>query len=209
MPVKYGRVLFMPHLARFLELHPKLTVEVRMSDLFADLVAEGIDLAIRIGELPDSDLIARPLGRVSLGTFACPRCLDIFGRPQRPPDLLSHRLISFVQPSGRAKTMRYVDGDNEIVIDAAHAVAAFNNGEAMTDATINGIGIAQLPMFHAQDALDQGRLAQVLEGWDAPGPSIQLVYASRKHLPKRVSVLIDFITNEVNRTGVVGDPRPR
>jgi DNA-binding transcriptional LysR family regulator len=203
MPVTYGRVLFMPHLARFLELHPRLTVEVRMSDLYADLVAEGIDLAIRIGELPDSDLVARPLGRVSLGTFACPRCLDIYGRPQRPQDLLSHRLISFVQPSRRAKTMLYVDGDNEIVIDAAHAVAAFNNGEAMTDATINGIGIAQLPVFHAQEALDQGRLAQVLEGWDAPGPSVQLVYASRKHLSRRVSVLIDFITNEVKRTGGV------
>jgi DNA-binding transcriptional LysR family regulator len=203
MPVTYGRVFFMPQLARFLERHPKLTVEVRMSDLYVDLVAEGIDLAIRIGELPDSDLVARPLGRVSLGTFACPRCLDIYGRPQRPLDLLSHRLISFVHPSGRAKKMLYVEGDNETVIDAAHAVASFNNGEAMTDATINGIGIAQLPVFHAQEALDQGKLAQVLEGWDAPGPPIQLVYPSRKHLSKRISVLIDFITNEVKRTGVV------
>jgi LysR family transcriptional regulator for bpeEF and oprC len=197
MPVTYGRVLFMPFLATFLERYPKVTVDVRMNDRYVDLVAEGVDLAIRIGDLDDSELVVRPLGRVKFGTYMCVRCMQTYGTPEQPADLSSHRLISFVHASGRAKKLQYIRDGQEIDIDATRAVVSFNNGEAMTDAVIAGIGIAQLPVFHAREALDAGLIAQVLNGWDADGPAIQLVYASRKHLSRRVRALIEFIGNEL------------
>jgi DNA-binding transcriptional LysR family regulator len=197
MPVTYGRVLFMPFLAMFLARHPKLHVEVRMSDSYVDLVAEGVDLALRNGDMEDSDLVVRSLGKVRLGTYMRVQCMRTYGTPSHPDDLLSHRLVAFLHPSGRAKKMRYARDGIDIDIDATHAVASFNNGEAMTDAVINGIGIAQLPSFHATQALAAGTLVRVLEGWDAEGPAIQLVYPSRKHLSRRVRAMIEFIVAEL------------
>jgi LysR family transcriptional regulator for bpeEF and oprC len=197
MPFTYGRVLFMPHLATFLARHPKLTVDVRMNDRYVDLVAEGVDLAIRIGDLVDSALVVRPLGQVSFGTYMSARCAQTFGRPEQPADLLSHRLISFVYTSGRPRKLQYVLDRQKVDIDTMRAVASFNNGEAMIDAVIAGVGIAQLPAFHAQRALESGQVIQVLDGLDAEGPAIQLVYASRRHLARRVRALIDFIGEEL------------
>lgn len=197
MPFTYGRVLFMPCLAAFLARHPRLTVDVRMNDHYVDLVAEGVDLAIRIGDLQDSELVVRPLGQVTFGTYMSARCAQAFGRPGQPADLLAHRLISFLYTSGRARKLQYVVDGKKVDIDATRAVASFNNGEAMIDAVIAGVGIAQLPAFHAQRALESGQVIQVLDGMDAAGPAIQLVYASRKHMARRVRAMIDFIGAEL------------
>src|SRR6202008_1544168 len=143
---------------------------------YVDLVAEGVDLAIRIGDLHDSDLVVRTLGQVTFGTYMSAQCAQRFGPPEQPADLLSHRLISFVYTSGRARKLQYLVGGKKVDVDAAKAVASFNNGEAMIDAVIAGVGIAQLPAFHAQRALETGQVIQVLGGLDAEGPAIQLVY---------------------------------
>ncbi len=201
MPFTYGRMLFMPHLATFLSLHPKLTVDVRMNDRYVDLVAEGVDLAIRIGDLDDSDLVVRSLGRVKFGTYMSVACAQTYGAPEQPADLLSHRLISFVHSAGRVRKMQYARDGQQVEIDASRAVASFNHGEAMIDAVISGVGIAQFPAFHAQRALEAGQIIQVLDGYDAEGPAIQLVYASRRHLARRVRALIEFVTQALaNRT---------
>lgn len=193
MPATFGRSLVMPQLARFLIQHPDISIDVRTNDQHINLVAEGVDLALRIGDLEASDLVVKPLGRLRLGTYICPHCLERYGSPLKPSDLPTHRLIAFVLPSGRCKPMFYRLGDEEISIDTSHSVASFNNGEAMRDATIHGMGIAQFPTFHAAKALSQGLLVPILQGQDAPGPAIQLVYPSRKYQPRRIRVLIDFL----------------
>jgi LysR family transcriptional regulator for bpeEF and oprC len=195
MPTTFGRALFIPLLAAFLERYPKLSVEVRMNDHRVNLVAEGVDLALRIGDLSDSDLVVKSLGRAPMGTYVCPRCLERYGEPTSPEELLSHRLIALMPPTERSKPMFYVVGDQDIAIDTRHSVASFTNGDAMIDAAISGIGIAQTPAFYAKQAVEQGLLTQILKGKDAPGLAIQLVYPSRKQLPKRVRVLIEFLTH--------------
>ncbi|MGL4858920.1 MAG: LysR substrate-binding domain-containing protein, partial [Enterobacteriaceae bacterium] len=182
MPVTYGRVLFLPCLARFLERHPKVHVDVRLNDYYVDLVAEGVDLAIRIGDLPDSELVALPLGKIKFGTYMSVACKQRYGAPEQPEALLSHRVISFVNATGRAQKLHYVKQGQIVTIDPRSTPVSFNNGEAITDAVIAGLGIAQLPTFHAEQALRAGLITQVLTGLDAEGPAIQLVYASRKHL---------------------------
>jgi DNA-binding transcriptional LysR family regulator len=197
MPMTFCRSLFMPHLAALLEGHPRLTVEVRMNDHHVNLVAEGVDLALRLGELADSELVVRKLGRLRMGTYARPSCLARHGTPAVPSDLSSHRLLAFLLPSGRPKPMVYAHGSSEMVVDTGQAVASFTNGDAMIDAALAGIGIVQTPAFYAKQGLAQGLLAQILPGQDAPGPALQLVYPSRQHLPKRVRVLIDYIADVI------------
>ncbi|KAA0691985.1 hypothetical protein DTW90_27650 [Neorhizobium sp. P12A] len=117
MPLSLGRILILPLLGRFLSSHPKLKIEVRMNDHHVNLVAEGADLALRVGQLSNEDLVAKPLGFLRQGTYACPDCLSRYGRPELPNDLLSHRLISLAPPSGRHRPMVYSTGGNDIAID--------------------------------------------------------------------------------------------
>ncbi|QDQ25510.1 LysR family transcriptional regulator [Chitinimonas arctica] len=199
MPVVYGRLLFLPHLVKFLDRHPALRVDVRMSDHFVDLVAEGADLALRVGTLDSSDLVARPLGHVHLGTYAAPDYLARHGQPSHPDELAGHRLLAYTYPSGRVRKLLYQQAGKPMLIDALDAVALFNNGEAWTDAAMAGLGIAQLPTFHASAGVAAGKLVPILQGWDATDIPIHLVYPSRRYLPARVKALIDFVLNEVSR----------
>jgi LysR family transcriptional regulator, regulator for bpeEF and oprC len=93
--------------------------------------------------------------------------------------------------------MAYIVERTDIVIDTARAVASFTNGDAMIDAALAGIGIAQTPAFYARQGLAEGRLTQLMPGLDAPGPPIQLVYPCRRQIPRRVRVLMDYIADAI------------
>lgn len=204
MPVSLGRALILPLVGRFLTDHAKLKVEVRMNDHHVNLVAEGADLALRVGHLANEDLVAKPLGFLRQGTYACPNCLQRCGHPKVPEDLLSHRLITFLPPSGRHRPMVYLAAGKDIAIDTRGAVATFTNGEAMIDAAIAGIGIAQAPEIYARQALRTGALVQVLTGQDAPGTPVQLVYPPRRQLPRRVRALMDFLVEALLNESALG-----
>jgi DNA-binding transcriptional LysR family regulator len=197
IPTTFFRSMLIPYLAAFLDRYPTVSVEVRMNDHHVNLVADAVDLALRIGPLTDSELIAKPMGHIIMGTYANPSCLKQHGTPLRPADLASHRLIALLLSSGRAKPMLYTDARTDIVIDSGHAVASFTNGDAMIDAALAGIGIAQTPALYARQGLTEGRLVQVLPGLDAPGPPIQLVYPSRRQLPRRVRAVMDCIIDAI------------
>jgi LysR family transcriptional regulator for bpeEF and oprC len=207
MPVSLGRALILPLVGRFLADHPKLKVEVRMNDHHVNLIAEGADLALRAGQLSNEDLVAEPLGFLRQGTYACPDCLERFGHPTVPKDLLSHRLIAFLPNSGRHRPMVYSAAGNDIAIDTRGAVATFTNGEAMVDAATAGIGIVQAPEIYARQALRTGALVQVLTGQDAPGTPVQLVYPTRRQLPRRVRALMDFVVDALLNESALGQNR--
>lgn len=204
MPVSLGRALILPLLGRFLADHPKLKVEVRMHDHHVNLIAEGADLALRVGHLSNDDLVAKPLGFLRQGTYACPDCLSRHGLPQVPNDLLSHRLITFLPPSGRHRPMVYTSAGGDIAIDTRGAVATFTNGEALVDAAIAGIGIGQAPEIYARQAVRAGVLVQVLTGQDAPGTPVQLVYPPRRQLPRRVLAFRDYVTDALSNETALG-----
>lgn len=204
MPVSLGRALILPLLGRFLADHPKLKVEVRMHDHHVNLIAEGADLALRVGHLSNDDLVAKPLGFLRQGTYACPDCLSRHGLPQVPNDLLSHRLITFLPPSGRHRPMVYTSAGGDIAIDTRGAVATFTNDEALVDAAIAGIGIGQAPEIYARQAVRAGVLVQVLTGQDAPGTPVQLVYPPRRQFPRRVLAFRDYVTDALSNETALG-----
>ena len=207
MPVSLGRALILPLLGRFLSDHPKLKAEVRMNDHHVNLIAEGADLALRVGRIAREDLVATPLGRLRQGTYACPESLSRHGHPRVPADLRSHRLIAFLPPLGRHRPMIYASAGNDIAIDTSAAVATFTNGEALIDAAIAGIGIAQAPQIYARDGVRAGALVQVLTGQDAPGAPVQLVYPPRRQLPRRARALMDFIVDALANEDASDDDR--
>lgn len=120
--------------------------------------------------------------------------MEHYGEPLQPEDLKSHRLVAFV-PTHQPRPMRYRRNGEEISINTRSAVASFTNGDAMTDAVAARIGIAQIPTFYVEHALEKGRLRQILVEQDAHGSSIQLVYPSRTLVPRRVRALADFLVD--------------
>jgi DNA-binding transcriptional LysR family regulator len=168
-----------------------------MNDHHVNLVADAVDLALRIGQLTESELIVKPMGHIRMGTYARPSCLKQHGTPRIPADLASHRLIALLLSSGRPKPMIYSVERTDIVIDTGNAVASFTNGDAMIDAALAGIGIAQTPAFYARRGLADGCLIQVMPELDALGPPIQLVYPSRHQLPRRVRALMECLIDAI------------
>ena len=208
IPVSLGRALILPLLGRFLADHPKLKVEVRMNDHHINLIAEGADLALRVGHLANEDLVAKPLGYLRQGTYASPECISRHGLPEAPNDLLSHRLITFLQPSRRYRPMVYTSDGGDVAIDTRGAVATFSNGAALVDAAIAGIGIGQAPEIYAREAVRTGALVQVLKGQDAPGAPVQLVYPPRRQLPRRVRAFRDYVIAELLNESALDQDRP-
>jgi DNA-binding transcriptional LysR family regulator len=200
MPTTLGRAHFMTHLATFMQRHPKLKVELRMHDNYINLIAEGVDMAIRVGQLGDSGMIVRPLGQIRLGTFISPRYAEIAGMPTQIEDLKDHRLLAFVTGNGRTRPIAYSSGRREIKLDTRNAAATFTNGEAMIDAAIAGIGVPQTPALYARQALSDGRLIQIFDGRDAGSLPVQIVYPSQQQVATRVRALIDHLVETMTDT---------
>jgi LysR family transcriptional regulator, regulator for bpeEF and oprC len=194
LPIALGRLVLLPHIVSFAQHHPRIRLDCRFNDRYVDLVDEGIDVALRVGELADSSLIAKPLGRITFGTYAAPRYLKQHGTPRHPGDLQQHDLLAFVFPTGRLLPLQFERGEERIDFEPASARAVFNNGEAMTDAAVLGLGLAQVPDFHAQAAVAAGQLKPVLTGWTSKGNPMQLVYASSRHLSAKVRAFVAHVS---------------
>jgi DNA-binding transcriptional LysR family regulator len=194
MPIVYGRLVVLPRLPAFFRRHPNLTIEARLNDhhIF-DLIEDGIDVAVRIGSLDDSTLMTRQIGRLGLATYAAPSYIERCGAPKHPSELVNHAVVAFSDGRGPLRKPSYVIDGTPWNAEPGGISVAFNDGEAMTDAAKAGLGITQVTTLHAAPAVAEGTLVQVLTGWDGPGPPIQLVHASGRHMPLRVRVFIDFL----------------
>jgi DNA-binding transcriptional LysR family regulator len=184
------------HVARlvgaFVARHPEVRFDVQLSDRFVDLVEEGFDLAIRIGESPTQNLIARKLGETRLVPCAAPIYLREHGAPETPADLARHACLTYEYLALR-DTWRFIDRAGvEHAIRVAGPVHA-NNGDLLVATAVEGIGISMEPDFIVAADLAAGRLVQVLADY-APAPtSIYAVYPSRRHLSAKVRTFVDFL----------------
>ncbi|HSD54815.1 MAG TPA: LysR family transcriptional regulator [Burkholderiales bacterium] len=184
------------HVARlvgaFAARHPEVKFDVQLSDRFVDLVEEGFDLAIRIGESPSQNLIARKLGETRLEPCAAPIYLREHGAPQAPADLALHACLTYEYLPQR-NTWRFRDrAGKEHAVRVAGPVHA-NNADMLVAAAVEGIGIAMEPDFIVADDLASGRLVRILADY-APAPSsIYAVYPSRRHLSAKVRAFVDFL----------------
>ncbi len=166
-----------PALARLTQQYPSLSLQLRFSDRMARLVDEQVDVAVRMGALADSSLVARLLSRPRWTTVAAPAYLGRRGAPRRPEELGKHELLAFVMPGGQRR--RWVfragpDDETPIELSAAGAVDA-SYGDALVHAAVAGVGVAQVLDFMAADALARGELIEVLGEFAASGPPIYAV----------------------------------
>lgn len=197
MPVAFGQRILAPLMAQFAEQNPELVIDMELSDRVPDLADEGLDAAVRIGDLADSRLIARHLCDLRFVTVASPQYLQRHGEPRTPDDLDRHRCLMIYVPH----THRYLgwhfncDGVQQTRVPAG--TLNFNNAHALLQAAIAGAGIANIPSFTAFDAIGSGLLRPVLREYAALGPSVWLLYLERRHLSPRVQALVHFLTTHI------------
>lgn len=193
MPSGLAKNIVIPQLPNFLQLHPRLELELSSTDRRVDLVREGFDCVIRVGALVDSSLIARPLGLLRMVNCASPAYLERYGVPQTLEDLASHRLVHYVATLGaKPGGFDYQNGELELSIPMTGALAV-NNTDAYQAACLAGLGIVQVPEIGVRDLIAQGRLVSLLESYVAAPMPVTLLYANRRHLSKRSQSFMEWI----------------
>lgn len=196
MPASMARDDIVPALSDFLRAHPKLMIELSSTDRLVDLVREGFDCVVRVGNLSDSALIARPLGNYIVASCASPAYLQRVGTPLRIEDLTTqgHQLIHYSNNFG-AKPFGYefCDGDHYRTIPLEGALTV-NSAEAYEAACLAGLGIIQSPLSgRMRDHIKAGRLVEILPAQRAEPMPVNLLYVHRRNLPKRVQVFMNWV----------------
>lgn len=196
-PMSFGIKALGGPIAAFLEMHPAVEIEVMLSDARHDLVAEGIDLGLRIANMEDSSLLARTIAPVAASVLASPAYLERHGTPRHPLELAGHRLIGYGHRE-RAMPLRFHrEGEEATVIPTGPLFA--NNGDIMIPLLIAGGGIAVLPDFIAEDALIAGELVRILPDWSLPQGFLHLLSPPSRLRPARVKALADHLVDTLKR----------
>jgi len=198
-PMSFGVSEVAPVLADFLAQYPAVSVDLHLSDALVDVIGEGFDIALRIGELVDSSLVARRLAPVQSMLVASPAYLDRRGRPGRPADLIDHDCFAYAYLRTR-DAWHFANSVGERVTVRPSGRLRVNNGDAMLPVAIAGLGIAALPAFIARNAVADGRLERILADWSMGQPSLSLLMPPNGPQPARVRVLADFLVQRLSRT---------
>jgi LysR family transcriptional regulator for bpeEF and oprC len=197
MPLGFGRHVILPELPRFLASHPDLTVDVDLSDRVVDFADEGLDLAVRIGEIPDSRVIAKRIYNIRFVTCASPDYLARHGVPRKPEDLARHQCLPYWMPQlGRHREWPFAQRGVEFSVPVTGRLN-INNSEALVDAAVGGAGIASVATFLAADAVKAGKLKVVLRNFVTVGPPVSVIYLPTRHLSVRVRAFLDFLATVV------------
>lgn len=190
-PLSFGITSLTPILTGFMKLHPELKIHLQLEDHRTDFVAEGIDVGIRVGRLEDSSLVALPITTISAVFCAAPSYLNQYGEPKVPEDLLNHNCLrySLINPK-----LGWVGQENgvERSVDVSGTLTS-NNGNALKEAAIEGIGILQSPMFIIGDAIEKGQLVEVLSAYKPAPLGLYAIKLSRKFTSAKVNAFIDYL----------------
>jgi DNA-binding transcriptional LysR family regulator len=194
LPIVFGRECIVPLIVGLAAKHPELRLDVRLSDAFVDLVKEGVDLAIRIGNMSDSRLVARRIGSQEWILCAAPSYLQAHGRPEKLADLASHRAILFRMPTtGRDQVWHLREGRRKHDVRPS-AQFRFSDGEAMARAAELGLGVAQLPDYIVSHQLAAGTLVELLPHCRPQSTPIHAVMPASRMVPARVRAILDELT---------------
>jgi DNA-binding transcriptional LysR family regulator len=192
-PIIFGGRHLAPALVEFARAHPRIELDVSLDDKRADLVGGGFDLAIRIGQLPDSSLKARKLTTVRASVLASPEYLDQRGRPLRPADINGHHLLFYANQPMSEQFRFEVDGRVEQVSGVIRMRA--DNGEMLMAAAVAGLGIVILPNFIASPAIRSGQLETLLHDYPLPEIGLHAVMPPGRAATARVRALVDFLAH--------------
>lgn len=191
-PVSFGIRHLGPAVASFMALHPELRVDLHVNDRVVDLVEEGFDMAIRIGRLTDSSLVARPLATTRLLLCASPAYLRRHGRPRSPADLAAHRCLSYSYASTRDDWRMAGPEGSTVSVRVGWALRA-NNGDVLREAALQDQGIIRQPHFLVGAELKARRLVEVLPEWDCGTLTVNAVYPHRRHLSAKVRGFVEHL----------------
>jgi DNA-binding transcriptional LysR family regulator len=192
-PIVYGRQELIPLVAALARRYPELELDIRLSDRFADVIAEGLDAAIRVGTIADSRLVAVPLAEQQLRVYGAPAYFARRKPPRSPAELERHDCVVFRNPtSGRERPWEFVEQGRALTIQPK-ARYIMDDGDGLMSAAAAGLGLIQIPDYFAAAAVRARRLKEALADFRPPPVPISLVYASRRHVPPRLRVLIDAL----------------
>ncbi|MEQ1517339.1 MAG: substrate binding domain-containing protein, partial [Usitatibacteraceae bacterium] len=200
--INFGVPYLAPAIAAFQSRYPEVLFDVSASDRFVDLVEEGLDLAIRIGDLGNPNLIARKIGQMRLTTCASPAYLQIHGTPKRPEDLATHNCLTYEYAPVKNQWPFLDRQGKELNIHISGSVHA-NNGEMLASIAAEGVGIANEPDFIVNRLLKSGRLVPILTKFQRKPYSIYAVYPSRRHLSAKVRTFVDFLVVRFAKLGTL------
>ena len=193
VPSRIARRLIAPALPGLLRRHPRLQLMLGSSDRAIDLVREGVDCAVRVGELVDSSLIVRPLGCIGLINCASPAYLRTHGEPTLREHLADHWAVGYASPrTGRELPWEYVEADgSEHGIEVPSRVIA-NNAESYIACCLAGLGLIQIPRFDVQHLLAAGDLVEVMPSHRAAPMPVSLLYPHRRQRSQRLAVFCEW-----------------
>jgi DNA-binding transcriptional LysR family regulator len=209
LPSLFGTHFLPRALPAFVTAHPDIRVELVSTMRLTDVVDLGLDLAIIVGELPDSSLLARPLGYGEFVVVASPAYLAHAGTPHAPEDLAEHRCLAYARPDGRDAPWMFRDGDSTRFVGVTGKLRSDDMHHLAAMATV-GLGVAQLPLFAVARAIDDGSLRRILRVHEPPPKLASLVFPAKSAMPRRVRALVEALaTEQAAMVGVMSASKAR
>lgn len=200
-PVMFGRLHVLPVVADFLAAFPEIRVRLLLNDRNVDLVEDHVDMAVRIGKLPDSSMVATQVGVMRLVTCASPAVLATHGTPRKPADLLRLPCVTIESPAPLSAWRFRAPGNGSAIDAAVQPRLAVNAPEAAAEAAIRGVGVTRQLHYQVADAIRRRELKIVLAAYEPEPLPIHLVHAARGHLPLKMRRFLDFAAPRLRKSG--------
>jgi LysR family transcriptional regulator for bpeEF and oprC len=198
VPVAFGRYLLLPALPEFVRRYPAIDLDIRLNDRVVDLVAERVDVALRVGPIQQTGLVTRRVAQVNVVTCASPSYLADHGEPRTPDDLREHRLLALTPAGGGSPDWSFPAPYSSRRLKL-HFAMQFNSAEAPVIAAAAGLGITRTADLILAEYVARGELTMILNDFVLPGPPVSLVYPSAGHQSPKVRVFSDFAADLMRR----------
>lgn len=196
--VAIGQYLLAPYLSEFMNHYPQINIDIDLSNRRVDLITEGFDLVVRVGQLNDSNLISKRFGRAQACLYAAPSYLHRYGRPEKLSDLANHK-TAVMSDANRSEQWILEDRTGQTSSIDIHPSLSINDFGSLRTAVKEGAGIAHFPDYLVDDLVKTGELERVLADWKSPEISYYVLYPSRRGLTRKAKVWIDFFSDKLLR----------
>lgn len=192
-PMSMGLTRIADVVADFLDHYPKMSVDLHLDDGRVDLIGGGFDLAIRVGELPDSTMVARPIGKMPALLVASPAYVEKHGAPATPEEVAEHECLLYSHAFDN-NTWQFTGQDGHTERIAVTGRYKVNSSIALRRAVLGGLGISRIPQYLIKEDLENDRLVHLLPDYDMDSATIHAVYPEPEFIPQRARLFVEFVT---------------